>query len=99
MPYRIEYSPETVEHLAALTSRQSAIVLDVVSRQLAHEPTVQTRHRARMRPNPIGGHRLRIGDLRVYYDVIEEPERIVVVKAVGIKVRERVFIGGEELRL
>ena len=99
VPYRIEYSPETVEHLAALTSRQSAIVLDVVSRQLAHEPTVQTRHRARMRPNPIGGHRLRIGDLRVYYDVIEEPERIVVVKAVGIKVRERVFIGGEELRL
>ena len=52
-----------------------------------------------MSPNPVGHYRLRIGDLRVYYDVIETPERIVVVKAVGIKVRERVFIGGEDVSL
>jgi hypothetical protein len=34
----------------------------------------------------------------VYYDVIAWPERIVVVKAVGLKVRERVFVGREELK-
>jgi mRNA-degrading endonuclease RelE of RelBE toxin-antitoxin system len=99
VPYRIEYSPETVDHLAELTARQCATVLDVVPRQLAHEPTVPTRNRARMRPNPMAHCRLRIGDLRVYYDVIESPERIVVVKAVGIKVRDRVFVGREELKL
>ena len=96
--YKIEYSPEAVEHLAALTARQCATVLDSVPRQLAYEPTVATRNRARMRPNPIGHCRLRIGNLRVYYDVIESPERVVVVKAVGIKVRDRVFVGREELK-
>ena len=51
-----------------------------------------------MRPNPIGHYRLRIGNLRLYHDVIESPERVVVVKAVGIKVRDRVFVGREELK-
>lgn len=99
MPYKIEYSPEAVEHLAELTARQCATVLDVVPRQLAHQPTVPTRNRAPMRPNLIGHCRLRIGDLRVYYDVIESPERVVVVKAVGIKVRDHVIVGREELKL
>lgn len=98
MPYRIEYSPETVEHLAALTARQRATLLDAVLRHLAHEPTVPTRNRAPMRPSLIGRYRLRIGNLRVYYDVVAWPERIVVVKAVGLKVRERVFVGHEELK-
>ena len=75
VPYRIEYSPEAVEHLAALTARQSATVLDQVPKQLAYEPTVETRNRARMRPNPTSHCRLRIGNLRVYYDVIESRVR------------------------
>ena len=99
VPYRIEYSPESVDHLAELTARQCATVLDMVPRQLGHEPTVPTRNRSRMRPNPMAHCRLRIGDLSVYYDVVESPERIVVVKAVGIKVRDRVFVGREELKL
>jgi hypothetical protein len=33
-PYRIEYSLETEDHFALLTSRQSAVVLDTVERQL-----------------------------------------------------------------
>ena len=52
-----------------------------------------------MRPNALGCYRLRIGDLRVYYDVVEAPERTVVVKAVGVKVRDRVIVGRQELRL
>ena len=41
---------------------------------------------------------LRIGDLRVYYDVTEDPQTVAVV-AVGIKRRNRVFIGGLERQL
>jgi mRNA-degrading endonuclease RelE of RelBE toxin-antitoxin system len=99
VPYKIEYSPEAVAHLALLTARQAATVLDMVPKQLAHQPTAETRNRAPMRPNPVAHSRLRIGTLRVYYDVSESPERVVVVKAVGIKVRDRVFIGREELKL
>jgi hypothetical protein len=35
----------------------------------------------------------------VYYDVEEEPEPAVIILAVGIKRRERVYIGGREYRL
>lgn len=38
-------------------------------------------------------------DLRVYYDVVEVPAALVLVQAIGIKVRNRVMIGGEEIDL
>ena len=95
MPYRIEYSPDAEDHLRTLTARQQAIVLDAVDRQLVHRPTVETRNRKPMRPNPVAPWELRIGDLRVYYDVEEDPEPVVYVLAVGIKQRNRVRIGRE----
>ena len=67
MPYRIEYSPECEDLLRAMTARDRAIVLDAVDRQLAHQPTVETRNRKLMRPNPVALWELRIDDLRVYY--------------------------------
>lgn len=99
MPYRIEYSPDAEDHLHAMTARQQAIVLNAVDRQLAHEPTVETRNRKPMRPNPVAPWELRIGTLRVYYDVEEEPEPTVYVRAVGIKERNRVRIGKEVIQL
>lgn len=48
-----------------------------------------------MRPNPVAPWELRIGNLRVYYDVEEEPEPTVVILAVGKKERNRVRIGRE----
>jgi mRNA-degrading endonuclease RelE of RelBE toxin-antitoxin system len=99
LPYRIEYSPDAEDHLRALTARQQAIVLNAVDRQLAHQPTVETRNRKPMRPNPVAPWELRIGNLRVYYDVEEEPEPAVYVRAVGIKERNRVRIGKEVIQL
>lgn len=52
-----------------------------------------------MRPNPVAPWELRVGTLRVYYDIEEEPESVVYIRAVGIKVRSRVYIGGEEIEL
>jgi hypothetical protein len=34
MAYRLEFSPEADDHIAALTARQRALLFDVVSRQL-----------------------------------------------------------------
>ena len=99
MPYRIEYSPEAEEHLRFLTARQRATVLDGVDEQLIQEPMVETRNRKPMRPNPLGPWELRIGNLRVYYDVEEEPEAIVHIRAVGIKERNQVRIGKEIIEL
>ena len=99
MPYRIEYSPDAEEHMRTLTSRQQAIILETVERQLTHQPTTETRNRKPMRPNPVAPWELRIGNLRVYYDVEHEPEAAVYVRAVGVKQRNRVRIGREVIQL
>ena len=73
--------------------------LDEVDRQLTHRPAVETRRRKPMRPNLIAPWELRIDALRVYYDVEEEPEPVAYIRAVGIKERSQVRIGGEVIRL
>jgi mRNA-degrading endonuclease RelE of RelBE toxin-antitoxin system len=85
LPYRIEYSSETEEHLRALTARERSIVFDNVDKQLVYEPAVETRNRKPMRPNPLAPWELRVESLRVYYDIVEEPEQVVTVLAIGVK--------------
>jgi len=97
-PYLIEYSPPSREHLAALSARQRATVLDEVDVQLLHQPTTVTRNRKPLQPNPLARFELRIADLRVSYEV-DEQRRVVEIRAVGIKDRDRIFIGGEEIDL
>lgn len=99
MPYRIEYSPDAEDHLRTLTARQQATVLEAADRQLQHQPTVETRNRKPMRPNPVAPWELRVGNLRVYYDVDEEPEHVVYIRAVGVKLRNQVRIGREVIEL
>ena len=99
MAYTIEYSPDTVDHLSALTARQRATVLGAVDAQLAHEPSGETRNRKPMRPNQLAPWELRVGTLRIYYDVEEDPGRKVLIRAIGIKERNRVRIGRKEFEL
>jgi len=100
LSYRIEYSPLAVDHLGTLTTRHQAIIVDAVDRQLSEEPFRETRNRKPMRPNPVAPWELRIGVLRVYYDIVEETSGpLVRVLAIGIKQRNRVLIGGEEIVL
>jgi hypothetical protein len=42
---------------------------------------------------------LRIGELRVFYDVSVAPSRLVRVLAVGVKEGKVLRIGGEEIQL
>jgi len=97
--YVIEYSPEAEDHMRWLTIRQQRIVLDTVDRQLLHQPSMETRNRKPMRPNPVAPWELRIGNLRVYYEAKDEPEPTVTILAIGIKERDQVRIGGERIKL
>jgi mRNA-degrading endonuclease RelE of RelBE toxin-antitoxin system len=92
VPHVIEYETEAQGHLRRLTARQQSLVLDTVAKQLAHEPGVETKNRKPMRPNPLAPWELRIGDIRIYYDIVETT---VVVLAIGTKERSKVRIGGE----
>jgi len=98
-PFRVTYAEAAVEHLSRLTARQRATVLDVVAVKLAHQPSIPTRNRKRLRDNTLAPWELRIGDIRVYFDVAEAPAAVVTIRAVGVKTRERVLIGGEEVDL
>lgn len=93
-----EQDEEDSEHLKALDARQRVTVLDAVDAQLAHQPTVVTRNRKPMQANLLARFELRIGTLRVYYEV-DEMKRVVEIRAVGIKDRHRIIIGGEEIDL
>jgi mRNA-degrading endonuclease RelE of RelBE toxin-antitoxin system len=97
--YRIEYSPDAEQHLRGLTAQQRTTVLVKVEEQLSHEPTVETRKRRRMRDNPVAPWELRIGGIRVYYDIEEDPAPKVLIRAVGLKRRSRLRIGREVFRL
>jgi mRNA-degrading endonuclease RelE of RelBE toxin-antitoxin system len=97
--YRIEFTPTAREHFAALTAGERALVRDGVRAQLMHQPTVETRRRKPLRPNTLAGFRLRIRHLRVYHDVLEERIRLTLVQAIGVKVRNRIRVGGEEIEL
>ena len=99
MTFRIEYAPEAVDHLAALPKRQANMVLDQVERKLKHQPTLPSRNRKLLRANPVAPWELRLGVLRVYFDVSVEPTPVVTVRAVGVKVRDCVRIAGEEVDL
>jgi mRNA-degrading endonuclease RelE of RelBE toxin-antitoxin system len=100
MAYEILFAEETDEHLDALTAGQRAAVLGAIARQLLHEPTLETRNRKPMDPDKrafIAPWELRVGNLRVYYAVETMPSPRVVIVAVGIKLRERLRIGGKDV--
>ncbi len=98
-PYRVLYAPEAIEHLKHLEATQRSAVIAGVDEQLLHEPTLPTRNRAPMRSNALAAYRLRIGDLRVYYELLEDAERVVLIKAIGLKSRDKVLVGGLEIKL
>jgi mRNA-degrading endonuclease RelE of RelBE toxin-antitoxin system len=99
MEHRIELANEARSHLESLSARERAAVLDIAREQLSHEPSRPTRNRKPLRPNPLAPWVLRIGHLRVYYEVTEGPVPCVTIRAIGVKVRERVLVGGLEIDL
>ena len=104
MPYlsafKVVYAEAAKQHLRGLTARQRSIAVHGIEASLTYEPNVQARNRKPMREDDLGAEwELRIGALRVYYEVQDQPERRVSVLAVGLKMGSTVRIGGEKVAL
>ena len=99
MAFEIVYSPEAVDHLRALPKTSQVLVVDQVDEQLVHQPTLPTRKRKVLRTNPIAPWELRLGAIRVFYEVQEEPDPVVIIKAVGVKRHDELWIGEEKIEL
>lgn len=65
MAFEIEFTDEAEEHLVTLNAGERATLIAAVGGRLRYQPTVETRNRKRMRPNPIAPWVLRVGHLRV----------------------------------
>ncbi len=88
-----------MSQLRELTANERARVLDAVEEQLASEPLRETRHRKPLRPNPVAPWELRVGALRVFYEVDAGPAKLVRVLAVGKKTGSVLKIAGREIKL
>jgi len=99
MAYRVEFAAGARDQVKALSGSDRATILGAVRDQLRHEPCRPTRTRKPLRANPLAPWVLRVGHLRVYYEASELAGPCVTIRAVGIKVRERVLIGGVEIDL
>jgi mRNA-degrading endonuclease RelE of RelBE toxin-antitoxin system len=96
--FHIETSSDALAHLQTLSKYDQIKVLDGIELHLTHNPMTPTRNRKQMRSNLISTWELRIGGFRVYYDVEDENQK-VLIRAIGIKKHNRLFIGGIEIEL
>ncbi len=99
MPYTVEFAQSVERHLRVLTAREQTTVLNAIGRQLLHEPLKETRHRKPLRPNPIAPWELRVGQLRIFYEVTGAESGVLRILAVGRKRRNVLVIGDKEIRL
>jgi mRNA-degrading endonuclease RelE of RelBE toxin-antitoxin system len=92
--FEISFARDVAADLRALTARQRSMILDQIDVQLKGEPHRETRNR-----KPLVGlvppwdhtppvWELRLGDFRVFYDV-DEPSNIVVVWAIRRKLPDQ----------
>ncbi|NJN96798.1 MAG: type II toxin-antitoxin system RelE/ParE family toxin [Anaerolineales bacterium] len=98
MVFKVEIGPDAWEHLQAFPAHAQALLLDTIEQQLCYQPDNETRNRKPLRPNTLASWELRVGDFRIFYDIISY-EATVFVVAMGIKKHNRLTIGGKEFKL
>ena len=80
MKYEILLSPEASYDLKSLNAHNKAKVKDLIEKHLRHAPTQISKSRIkRLRGLRHPQYRLRIDDIRVYYDVDEKAVYILAI--------------------
>jgi mRNA-degrading endonuclease RelE of RelBE toxin-antitoxin system len=99
--YTLTFAAEVTKHLRAVDAKYHALIREKIDEQLRFEPATETTNRKPLHPPaPFGSAwEIRFGPdnrFRVFYEIDEE-NREVHILAIGVKDRERLFIGGEEM--
>lgn len=82
MPFAIVLAPEAVEDLRHLKANIRAAVRGALEAYLRHEPSRTSRSRVkRLRGLRRPQYRLRVGEVRVFYDVSEATVEILAIVA------------------
>lgn len=85
--YRIEYDHMAVDELKALRRLDRVAVLDAIERHLQDQPDRVGRSAIKkLDPPVLADYRLRVGEYRVFYNV-DEDRQVVLVVAIRYKGR------------
>ena len=101
--FTIIYAPQVQEHIQAIERKYYSLIRDTIEEQLRREPDVETRNRKPLKRSVIfsATWELRFGlnnEFRAFYDIFLE-EREVYILAIGVKRKNRLFLGEEEIEL
>ena len=98
MRREILFAPEAVSDLKSLTARARATIRDAIEQHLRHEPKRTSKSRSkRLRGISRPQFRLRVGQVRVFYDVTDEVVEILSIVPKSKAVAWLEEIGEEEL--
>jgi mRNA interferase RelE/StbE len=82
MPFEIILAPQPVENLKGLKARERAEIRAAFEAHLRHEPLKVSRSRIkRLRGFSKPQYRLRVGEVRIFYDVTETTVEILAIVA------------------
>lgn len=98
MPFQLKWSPKSLRQLRELSKFHQTALLGDAQKQLIHQPEQATKHRKRLRVNPLATWELRVGEYRVFYNVSASENEVEIV-AVGHKDHNDLKIEGEEVEL
>jgi hypothetical protein len=98
--FTLSFAPQAIEHLDLIESKYHGLLRRTIHEQLTFTPAEEIRNRKPLdQPAPFAASwELRCGPdnrFRVFYDVDAESQEVRVL-AIGVKVRNRLSIGGEE---
>jgi len=101
--YTLIYDPQVRDHVARIERKYHSLIRKEIDRQLKYQPEVETKNRKPLlRPSSLGSAwELRIGPenrFRIFYKADRELWTVNIL-AIGVKIKERLFIGGEEFEL
>jgi len=82
MRYEIEFAPQAAQDYRNLDAHVRGGVRDAIEVHLRHQPTKISKSRIkRLRGMSRPQFRLRVGDIRVFYDVTEKTVQVLVIVA------------------
>ena len=80
MRYEIIFAPQAVQDFKKLLARDRSIIKDAIEIHLRHEPQRTSKSRIKkLRAFSQPQYRLRVGELRVFYDVRENNVEILAI--------------------
>ena len=101
--FALIYDADVRAHLSTIDAKHHALIRETIEQRLRFEPLAEARNRKPLkRPDNFGAEwELRFGPnnrFRVFYQV-DEDRREVQILAIGEKVKNHLFIAGEEIEI